>query len=191
MAIGECRDVDNSGEIRNSLEDLEQPFIKQHKVVAYEDEESDSNSSVDQDGSIGVVLLSTFVAVCGSFEFGSCLMIVVGSSLAFVLGTVISWRSLALTGLSSGKIGTIAYACVQVPITVVGAILMDKSGRRPLIMVSATGTFLGCFLAGASFFLKGQGLLLEWAPVIAVAGVLELTSSTLDSPFWLFYLWPF
>lgn len=395
MAIGECRDVDNSGEIRNSLEDLEQPFIKQHKVVAYEDEESDSNSSVDQDGSIGVVLLSTFVAVCGSFEFGSCvgfsaptqsairedlnlslaqysmfgsiltigamvgaitsgrisdfvgrkgamrisaafcitgwlavyfakgalsldtgrlftgygigifsyvvpifiaeiapknlrgglttlnqLMIVVGSSLAFVLGTVISWRSLALTGLvpcivllvglcfvpesprwlakvghekefqvalqklrgkdaditreaaeiqvyietlhslpkarmldlfqskyirsviigvglmvfqqfggingigfyasetfadaglSSGKIGTIAYACVQVPITVVGAILMDKSGRRPLIMVSATGTFLGCFLAGTSFFLKGQGLLLEWAPVIAVAGVL-------------------
>lgn len=118
------------------------------------------------------------------------------------------------SGISS-KIGTIAYACVQVinqfilfcvevhifecyqfkvyssceiylqvPITVVGAMLIDKSGRRPLIMVyidpgflkknfflvkiveafhdlfcfvmkvSATGTFLGCFLAGTSFFLK-------------------------------------
>ncbi|KAH9765492.1 Sugar transporter ERD6-like 16 [Citrus sinensis] len=57
-------------------------------------------------------------------------------------------------GLSSGKLGTILYACVQVPITVVGAFLMDKSGRRPLIMISAAGTFLGCFLAGTSFFLK-------------------------------------
>lgn len=74
MAIGECRDVEN-GEIRNSLEDLEQPFIKQKKVVAYEDEESDSSSSADESGSIGVVLLSTFVAVCGSFEFGSCVSI--------------------------------------------------------------------------------------------------------------------
>ena len=73
MAIGECRDVEN-GEIRNSLQDLEQPFIKQKKIIAYEDEESDS-SSVDQDGSIGMVLISTFVAVCGSFEFGSCVSI--------------------------------------------------------------------------------------------------------------------
>lgn len=74
-------------------------------------------------------------------------------------------------GISS-KIGTIAYACVQVPITVVGAMLIDKSGRRPLIMVSATGTFLGCFLAGTSFFLKEYGLLLHWVPTIAVSGVL-------------------
>ncbi|KAK9137066.1 hypothetical protein Sjap_007660 [Stephania japonica] len=39
-------------------------------------------------------------------------------------------------GASSGKIGTIAYACVQVPITLLGAFLMDKSGRRALLMVS-------------------------------------------------------
>ena len=38
-------------------------------------------------------------------------------------------------GLSSGKLGTIAYAIVQVPITLVGAVLMDKSGRKPLVMV--------------------------------------------------------
>ncbi|KAI4317672.1 hypothetical protein L6164_025522 [Bauhinia variegata] len=75
-------------------------------------------------------------------------------------------------GLSSGKIGTIAYACMQVPLTVLGAILMDKSGRRPLITISASGTLLGCFLTGAAFFLKGQNLLLGWVPVLAVAGVL-------------------
>lgn len=74
--------------------------------------------------------------------------------------------SLMLTSGISSKIGTIAYACVQVinhfilfcvvvhifefygfrvyssceihlqvPITVVGAMLIDRSGRRPLIMV--------------------------------------------------------
>nr|KYP58032.1 Sugar transporter ERD6-like 16 [Cajanus cajan] len=84
-------------------------------------------------------------------------------------------------GLSSGKIGTIAYACVQVPFTVVGAILMDKSGRRPLIMKAfeflmmpckTSGTFLGCFITGIAFFLKDQSLLLGWVPILAVAGVL-------------------
>ncbi|KAL3505807.1 hypothetical protein ACH5RR_031189 [Cinchona calisaya] len=80
-------------------------------------------------------------------------------------------------GLSSGKIGTVAYAIVQVPITFVGAILMDKSGRRPLLMVSASGTFLGCFLTAASFFLKGQNLLLDWVPLLAVSGVLIYISA--------------
>ncbi|KAM5569131.1 sugar transporter ERD6-like 16 [Rosa sericea] len=385
MAIGQCRDVENGG--TNSLEDLEQPFIKQEKKI-------DADYEDGSTGSIGMVLLSTFVAVCGSFEFGSCvgysaptqsairedlnlslaqfsmfgsiltigamlgaitsgriadflgrkgamsmsatfcitgwlaiyfsegalsldigrfltgygigvfsyvipifiaeiapknlrgglttlnqLMIVTGSSVSFVIGTIISWRTLAMTGILpcivllvglwfvpesprwlakigrekefqvalqrlrgkyadisdetaeikeyivtlqslpksrvldlfqskyirsviigfglmvfqqfggingigfyasqtfeeagiSSKIGTIAYACVQVPITVVGAMLIDRSGRRPLIMVSATGTFLGCFLAGTSFFLKEYGLLLNWVPTIAVSGVL-------------------
>ncbi|XP_023526518.1 sugar transporter ERD6-like 16 isoform X2 [Cucurbita pepo subsp. pepo] len=81
-------------------------------------------------------------------------------------------ETFASAGPLAGKIGTIAYACIQVPITVGGVILMDKSGRRPLIMVSAAGTSLGCFLAGASFFLKSHGLLLEFVPVLVVVGVL-------------------
>ncbi|XP_054806882.1 sugar transporter ERD6-like 16 isoform X2 [Prosopis cineraria] len=75
-------------------------------------------------------------------------------------------------GLSSSNIGTIGYACIQIPITLLGAILMDKSGRRPLIMVSASGTFLGCFITGIAFLLRGQSLLLDWVPMLAVAGVL-------------------
>ncbi|GMI69819.1 hypothetical protein like AT5G18840 [Hibiscus trionum] len=81
-------------------------------------------------------------------------------------------ETFALAGLSSGKTGTIAYACVQVPITFLGAILMDRSGRRALIMLSASGTFLGCFLAGSSFYLKEHDLYPEWRPILAVAGVL-------------------
>uniref|UniRef100_A0A5B7B0P4 Putative sugar transporter ERD6-like 16 n=2 Tax=Davidia involucrata TaxID=16924 RepID=A0A5B7B0P4_DAVIN len=396
MAIDQYKDIENCDS--NGLDDLEKPFIIEHKKVD-EHEDVEANKS-DEGGSINIVLLSTFVAVCGSFEFGSCvgysaptqsairedlnltlaqysmfgsiltigamigaitsgriadfigrkgamrmsagfcitgwlavyfsmgawsldmgrfftgygigifsyvvpvfiaeiapknlrgglttinqLMIVSGSSVAFLMGTVITWRKLALTGLlpcivlllglffipesprwlakvglqkefevalrrlrgkdadvsleaaeiqayietlqslpkarmldlfdskyihsviigvglmvfqqfggvngigfyvsetfvaaglSSGKIGTVAYALIQVPITLVGAILMDKSGRRPLLMVSATGTFLGCFLTGASFFLKSQSLMLEYIPILAISGVLIYIAS--------------
>ncbi|PKI47956.1 hypothetical protein CRG98_031620 [Punica granatum] len=182
------------------------------------------------------------------------LMIVCGASLAFLIGTVINWRALALTGIvpcivllaglifvpesprwlvyietlqslpkarlldmfqskhirsvtigvglmvfqqfggvngigfyasqtfasagtSAEKIGTIAYACVQVPITVLGAALMDKSGRRPLLMVSAFGTFLGSFLTGFSFFMKANDLFTEFVPLLTVAGVLIFISA--------------
>ena len=66
MTIGERIDVEN-GEV-NGLEDLQEPFIQQDKKVP---NESHHHKSVES-GSIGTVLLSTFVAVCGSFEFGSC-----------------------------------------------------------------------------------------------------------------------
>ncbi|ONK61524.1 uncharacterized protein A4U43_C08F30850 [Asparagus officinalis] len=75
-------------------------------------------------------------------------------------------------GFSSGNFGTILMGSIQVPITALGAILMDKCGRRPLLIVSALGTFLGCFLAAISFYLKGQGLYMEWSPMLALFGIL-------------------
>ncbi|XP_021770841.1 sugar transporter ERD6-like 16 [Chenopodium quinoa] len=80
-------------------------------------------------------------------------------------------------GLSSGKLGTIAYGIVQVPITLVGAILMDRSGRKPLVTISAMGTFLGCFFIATGFLLKSYGLLLEWIPLFVVGGVLTYISA--------------
>ncbi|XP_058090511.1 sugar transporter ERD6-like 5 isoform X5 [Magnolia sinica] len=77
-------------------------------------------------------------------------------------------------GFSSGSIGTIAMAAVQIPMTTLGVLLMDKSGRRPLLMVSAAGTCLGCFLVGVSFVLKVRDH--EWLkaliPSVALVGVL-------------------
>ncbi|KAH9765490.1 Sugar transporter ERD6-like 16 [Citrus sinensis] len=70
MAIGHCKDVENGEIVINGLEDLEEPFIqKEGKVVSYQDEDDDQENN---GGSVGMVLLSTFVAVCASFEFGSC-----------------------------------------------------------------------------------------------------------------------
>lgn len=77
----------------------------------------------------------------------------------------------------SGKIGTIAMACVQVPITMLGATLMDKCGRRPLLMASASGTFLGNLITGISFFLKDHELFREWVPLLALIGILVYIGS--------------
>ncbi|KAJ6808871.1 sugar transporter ERD6-like 16 [Iris pallida] len=80
-------------------------------------------------------------------------------------------------GFASGKLGNILIGSIQVPITVLGAFLMDKSGRRPLLMVSASGTFVGCFLTGISFYLKGQGIYIQWVPTLALSGILVYIGS--------------
>ncbi|KAF4393783.1 hypothetical protein G4B88_007769 [Cannabis sativa] len=302
MAIGECIDVEN-GEImirnnnnNNILEDLEQPLIinnkKVKKIVAYEDEDED-NSTVDESGSIGMVLFSTFVAVCGSFEFGSCvgfsaptqsaireslnlslaqamrisagfcitgwlavylakgamsldmgrlftgygigifsyvLMIVLGASFAFIIGTAISWRSLALTGLVPcivlliglhfvpesprwlakaghekefqaslqrlrGKGADITSEAAEIQVYIETLHSLPKASvvdlfQSKYIRSVTIGVGLMIFqqfggINGIGFYVsetfteagKDQGLLLEWAPLIAVAGVLIFIAS--------------
>lgn len=54
--------IDQHKDVENGLNELENPFIQQAKHV----------DSDEDNGSIWMVLLSTCVAVCGSFEFGSC-----------------------------------------------------------------------------------------------------------------------
>ncbi|KAJ0726528.1 putative major facilitator, sugar transporter, MFS transporter superfamily [Helianthus annuus] len=66
---------------------------------------------------------------------------------------------------------------VQVPFTLLGVLLMDISGRRPLLMVSAAGTCLGCFLTGISFLLQDLQVNNWFSPILALVGVLVLSGS--------------
>ncbi|KAI4326485.1 hypothetical protein MLD38_031795 [Melastoma candidum] len=70
------------------------------------------------------------------------------------------------------SVGTITYAIIQVVITAIGAVLVDRAGRKPLLLISGSGLVLGCLLVALSFFLKVH----EWAttvsPIFAVAGIL-------------------
>ncbi|XP_068659704.1 sugar transporter ERD6-like 16 [Aristolochia californica] len=75
-------------------------------------------------------------------------------------------------GFSSGKIGTMATGCIQVPVTILGALLMDKSGRRALLMASASGSCMGCLFTGLSLYLKADGLSQGWVPILALVGIL-------------------
>ncbi|KAF8728763.1 hypothetical protein HU200_018041 [Digitaria exilis] len=72
----------------------------------------------------------------------------------------------------SGKLGTTLIGIIQIPITLFGALLMDRSGRRALLLVSSSGTFLGCFLTGLSFYCKAQGLYSQLVPTLALCGIL-------------------
>ncbi|XP_058224098.1 sugar transporter ERD6-like 5 isoform X2 [Rhododendron vialii] len=77
----------------------------------------------------------------------------------------------------SGKVGTWAMVVVQVPMTLLGVLLMDKSGRRVLLMISAAGTCLGCFLVGLSYLLQDLQVWKDFSPIMALGGVLVFTGS--------------
>ncbi|CAN1232877.1 Sugar transporter ERD6-like 5 [Linum perenne] len=72
---------------------------------------------------------------------------------------------------------TISDLSLQIPMQVVGVVLMDISGRRPLLMVSAAGTCLGCFLVALSFLLQGLRVWTDISPFFALFGVLVFTGS--------------
>lgn len=54
--------MDQHKDVEDGLSELEKPFIHQEENL----------DSDEENGSISMVLLSTCVVVCGSFEFGSC-----------------------------------------------------------------------------------------------------------------------
>ncbi|KAJ4955914.1 hypothetical protein NE237_012697 [Protea cynaroides] len=69
-------------------------------------------------------------------------------------------------------VGSISFACLQVVGTALGATLIDKAGRRPLLLVSASGVVFSCILVGTSFYLKVQDLASTVYPILAVTGLL-------------------
>lgn len=73
MAIEQHNDFVDNGEA-NRLQGLQEPFIQHGKGSAAAGKDTESNRTVEN-ASIGMVLLSTFVAVCGSFSFGTCVSI--------------------------------------------------------------------------------------------------------------------
>ncbi|GMP99894.1 hypothetical protein CsSME_00047200 [Camellia sinensis var. sinensis] len=75
------------------------------------------------------------------------------------------------------NVGTIIYACLQVVITALGATLIDKAGRKPLILVSASGLVLGSVLTAIAFYLKTYEIAPEASPIFAVTGILVYIGS--------------
>ncbi|KAK9137083.1 hypothetical protein Sjap_007677 [Stephania japonica] len=72
-------------------------------------------------------------------------------------------------------LGTMLYACLQIPVTAMGAALIDRVGRRALLLVRLV---IGCMLCAISFYMKVHELSLEAIPALAVTGILVPSSST-------------
>ncbi|CAM8991376.1 hypothetical protein QQ045_008376 [Rhodiola kirilowii] len=72
----------------------------------------------------------------------------------------------------SSSIGSMAYAAIQTVVCALSATRMDSTGRKPLLLVSASGMLVGCILVGSSFFLKAHALSTSLDSVLAVTGLL-------------------
>ncbi|KAF5744183.1 Major facilitator superfamily protein isoform 1 [Tripterygium wilfordii] len=72
----------------------------------------------------------------------------------------------------SASVGTIIYAILQVVVTALNAVVIDKLGRKPLLLVSATGVVIACLLTGLAFYLKVHDLALNAVPALTVTGIL-------------------
>ncbi|XP_010528847.1 PREDICTED: sugar transporter ERD6-like 3 isoform X1 [Tarenaya hassleriana] len=70
------------------------------------------------------------------------------------------------------SIGSTVLAMILVPKSFMGLILVEKMGRRPLLMTSAVGTCLFGLLLSISFSLRSLGLLNELTPMLTCIGVL-------------------
>ncbi|CAM8890347.1 hypothetical protein QQ045_024315 [Rhodiola kirilowii] len=79
-------------------------------------------------------------------------------------------------GVSSSR-GTIIYAFLQVIITALCSPVIDRAGRKPLLLVSATGLVIGCLLLGGSFYLKDHNMSVDSVPALALTGILVYIGS--------------
>ncbi|XP_057963819.1 sugar transporter ERD6-like 7 isoform X1 [Malania oleifera] len=77
----------------------------------------------------------------------------------------------------SSNIGSITFACLQVVFSALAATVVDKAGRKPLLLVSASGLVVGCILTGIAFYMKGHELSLKAVPALAVTGILMYIGS--------------
>ncbi|TYJ11599.1 hypothetical protein E1A91_A11G287300v1 [Gossypium mustelinum] len=72
----------------------------------------------------------------------------------------------------SGSLGLQVLAVLQVPAATIGLLLMDRSGRRPLLLVSASGLCFSYFLQGLAFCFKELPNLKALTPPLALSSTL-------------------
>ncbi|XP_050274580.1 sugar transporter ERD6-like 5 isoform X5 [Quercus robur] len=79
-------------------------------------------------------------------------------------------------GISS-TVGYIVLAVTLIPSIFLGASLIDKVGRRMILMVSAMGNCLGCFLTGLAYLLQDHNWWKGISHILALVGVLVYMGS--------------
>ncbi|XP_019096187.1 PREDICTED: sugar transporter ERD6-like 9 isoform X2 [Camelina sativa] len=88
------------------------------------------------------------------------------AGLSYYVGSIFD-----LAGFPS-RIGMTVLSIVVVPKAILGLILVERWGRRPLLMVSASGLCLGCILLAVAFALKGVPGIVNVTPTLAFIGIL-------------------
>ncbi|KAL1811797.1 hypothetical protein ACET3Z_021862 [Daucus carota] len=148
---GENVDVtDEATEIRDSIETLHQ-LSRSRYLEMFERKYAHSLIVV-----IGTLVLVPLAGSMAIVFYASSVFKVAGSSISF---------------------GTTVIAVIQIPVCALAILLLDRSGRRSLLIVSLTGSCLGSFLAGLAFILQinysafGMGAAIPW---VIMAEILPL-----------------
>ncbi|KAF7840703.1 sugar transporter ERD6-like 7 [Senna tora] len=81
-----------------------------------------------------------------------------------------------LAGFPS-SIGNVTHAILQIVVTGIGAAMIDKAGRKPLLLVSGSGLTVACTITAIAFYFKVHGVFLEAVPTLAATGLLMYIAS--------------
>ncbi|KAK4852527.1 hypothetical protein QYF36_024857 [Acer negundo] len=107
-------------------------------------------------------------------KYANSLIIGVGLMLLQQFGgvTALAYYASAIfveAGVSS-SVGSASVAIIQIPAVVLGVLLMDKAGRRPLLLISAVGLCFCYILIGLAYCLQAAHLLKELTPILVLIG---------------------
>ncbi|XP_017257786.1 sugar transporter ERD6-like 10 isoform X1 [Daucus carota subsp. sativus] len=109
-------------------------------------------------------------------KYARSLIVVIGTLILLPLGGSLGLlfyaSSIFRTAGASVTLGTTAYAIIQIPVGALGVLSLDRTGRRPLLLVSFIGACLGSVLAGVAFVLQDLNLWEELSGTLVLIGVL-------------------
>ncbi|WP_129114554.1 sugar porter family MFS transporter [Halegenticoccus tardaugens] len=88
-------------------------------------------------------------------------------------------------GNSASILATVGVGVVNVVMTVVAVLLMDRVGRRPLLLVGLGGMILTLVGLGAAFFLPGLSGVVGWAALGSLMLYVAFFAIGLGPVFWL------
>ncbi|XP_027163432.1 sugar transporter ERD6-like 5 isoform X2 [Coffea eugenioides] len=101
----------------------------------------------------------------------------IGVGLSFLLpwggsnGVLLYASSIFDTAGCNVGIATTTMSFIQIPFSVLGVLLMDKFGRRPLLMVDLAGACLGGLLIGVGFLLQDLKLPVDLSATTVFVGM--------------------
>ncbi|CAI9102345.1 OLC1v1000601C1 [Oldenlandia corymbosa var. corymbosa] len=103
--------------------------------------------------------------------------LIVGVGLPFLLpwagtnGILLYANSVSDAAGCGPGIVTTTMAFIQIPFSVLGVLLMDKFGRKPLLIIDLAGVCLGGILIGVGFLLQNLQLWTNETPTIVFIGI--------------------
>ncbi len=86
---------------------------------------------------------------------------------------------------SAAILATVGVGVVNMIVTVVSMFLLDKSGRRPLLIIGLTGMIISLFILGTAFFIPALSHSYGWLPVVSLMLYVASFAIGLGPVFWL------